>query len=564
MAKFAQLIAVMKRLAAGVCVSVFLAGVLVPCAASGTTFVLANPTQLQEASDAVVVGRVRAVRGVLADATRLQTHVTLSVERAIKGAAASELTVVEPGGQVGNQARWVHGVPAFTVGERVLLFLRRNARNELETTFLAMGKFSIVERDGTEMAVRNLGEARVLRAQDGRLQGESPVSETPLEELLQTLQAAAGNEVSEELQTPPPSSPSDGTRWQENFTFAGPPIARWFSADDGAPIAYRISTNSDAALGPDASVAAVDAALAAWSTTSCASLHLVDGGRAPAAKFGLCDGVTQISFDDPDDEIPDPIDCSGVLAVGGFCTDNSSIESFNGTIAYRISEGDVLVNNGFAACPFWTETNLAEVLTHEVGHTIGLGHSSEDPRETDPTLRDATMYYAAHFDGRGATLRSDDVAAVCALYPTGQSGIVTLRRFAIVSNPALPEPSDRLVVDGVLTMEAGHFNPYTDTLIIDVHAAGASAFRIAVPAGGWRMNATGSRLLYRGAIGTGMASILLSMHDPAQTRFSVRARGIDLSAARADPLVISVALGSANATEAVPPLRVTAGSRVFP
>src|SRR6185369_8400045 len=50
----------------------------------------------------------------------------------------------------------------------------------------------------------------------------------------------------------------------------------------------------------------------------------------------------------------------------------------------------------------------SEVLTHELGHAIGLAHS------TDPT---ATMYAYAHFDGRGASLTPDDVAGVTFIYP---------------------------------------------------------------------------------------------------------------------------------------------------
>src|SRR5262249_19143811 len=62
--------------------------------------------------------------------------------------------------------------------------------------------------------------------------------------------------------------------------------------------------------------------------------------------------------------------------------------------------------------------SLEEITTHELGHVIGLGHSSENQNEPDPSLRDATMYYLAHLDGRGASLRPDDIAGVSALYPT--------------------------------------------------------------------------------------------------------------------------------------------------
>src|SRR5262249_24421924 len=49
-------------------------------------------------------------------------------------------------------------------------------------------------------------------------------------------------------------------------------------------------------------------------------------------------------------------------------------------------------------------------------HTIGIGHSSEDDNAA-PELKDATMYYRAHFDDRGASLRADDLAAVRFIYP---------------------------------------------------------------------------------------------------------------------------------------------------
>src|SRR6266566_564910 len=63
----------------------------------------------------------------------------------------------------------------------------------------------------------------------------------------------------------------------------------------------------------------------------------------------------------------------------------------------------------------WTNVSGASIVL-ELGHTSGIGHSSEDDN-APPVLKDATMYYRAHFDGRGASVHADDIAAVRFVYP---------------------------------------------------------------------------------------------------------------------------------------------------
>jgi hypothetical protein len=167
------------------------------------------------------------------------------------------------------------------------------------------------------------------------------------------------------------------------------------------------------------------------------------------------------------------MNCGGILAIGGFCSTDSSTSTVNGTTFVRITEGDVTINDGFAGCTFWTATNLAEVLTHELGHTIGLAHSSENPSETNPVLKDATMYYLAHFDRRGTAIRSDDIAGVRALYPAApppaNQDAVRLRSFTIdggglVLNAIIRFPSDVV------------FQPTRDSMTIQLQGSGGTLY----------------------------------------------------------------------------------------
>jgi hypothetical protein len=86
-------------------------------------------------------------------------------------------------------------------------------------------------------------------------------------------------------------------------------------------------------------------------------------------------------------------------------------------------------------------TNFAEVLTHEVGHTIGLAHSSQNPNEPNPLLKQAIMYYMAHDNGRGATLNQWDTNVCNQIHPRNTPPYNYDRLLDGVSSPnPLPSP----------------------------------------------------------------------------------------------------------------------------
>jgi matrixin/thrombospondin type 3 repeat protein len=385
--------------------------------AGATTFVGMSERTLARSADAIVVGTIARLETVADRAGAISTLVTVDVEHVYKGHVAGALTLKQPGGRIGDRMLWIAGSPRFTQGQRQLLFVSAHRDGTARTTAFGLGQFSLTRHPHT-------GATMAERTIDDLVLGVRPVRRVPLARLLRTLRRAVAEDAGRAtapLVVEPEEMTAPGLEREtvEAFTLMDGPTGRWFEPDSGDPVVYQVDAGGDRALGAGASVGAVDQAFAAWTNVSGASIVLQRGGAASAAPLD-CDGASQIVFDDPFGDMPKPVSCSGVLALGGYCTSSQS-EVVNGVRFFRITEGNITFNNGFGSCPFWNATNLAEVATHELGHTIGIGHSSEDDN-APPDLKDATMYYRAHFDGRGASVHAEDIAAVRFIYPGPGAG----------------------------------------------------------------------------------------------------------------------------------------------
>lgn len=379
--------------------------------AFGTTIIDMADEDLTFASDVIVTGTVTDLHAARAADGGIHTYVTLALSDVLKGyLPLAAVTVRERGGRVDDDEQWLFGNPRYAVGESVVAFLSQDGDGFLRTTHMALGKFAIVRDPSTnaEVAIRPLDEDEVVvlgRAAQSRL----PDDRRPLQGFRAHLKDIVRRQPVRTMRRPLATAPDLGgarlTMPKGEFKLFN--NVRWFEPDDGQPVLYRIDAAGDQKIGANASRNAVLDALAAWTDVPTASIVMQDGGAVTGSPSAGCDGKNTIVFNDPSSSVSDPSGCSGILAVGGYCASGAS-RTVNGVVFHQIVEGDITVNNGWSACGFWNATNLAEVMTHELGHTIGLAHS------TDAT---ATMYAYAHFDGRGASLSPDDEAGVTFIYP---------------------------------------------------------------------------------------------------------------------------------------------------
>lgn len=163
----------------------------------------------------------------------------------------------------------------------------------------------------------------------------------------------------------------------------------------------------------------------AWTAVDCSDLALTVGETTVQETIGFNwhagsgDAINQnvVLFRDntPGDELDQWVHTLGALAITTVTFDSR---------AGRLVDADIEINDAsfsFTTCDLDEAScrvayDLENMLTHELGHVLGLDH----PPSGDPGAFEATMFAST---SEGAVdkrdLADDDIAGVCTIYPAG-------------------------------------------------------------------------------------------------------------------------------------------------
>ena len=198
-----------------------------------------------------------------------------------------------------------------------------------------------------------------------------------------------------------PLSPVNDSEESGSEEMPGPPIRSyaldgWKWPDSRIPVGYYINTsNLPAGVNGSDYISAVDNTFQAWEDIPTTTIRFFRIGFGSQFGTGAADGVTTVGFGTA---------VSGALAHATTYSDGVGVTEFDVVL------GDDRAS--WSANPSGPGGNQVDVWatnTHEVGHGLGLGHSSD----TDASMYSAIFVGSTH----QRDPNSDDIAGLEQLYP---------------------------------------------------------------------------------------------------------------------------------------------------
>jgi hypothetical protein len=369
---------------------------LLASAVSATVFQPTSDRQLTDRSDSVVVATVRdAASHVRADG-HVVTDYRFEIEETLKGSAAGTITVSEIGGRSGDRFTFISDSAVYTPGEHVLVFLKKRSDGTYFTTSMAMGKFSFTRNaSGDAVVTREVSE---LREDPARLANG----------FKRFVQGNTSDSYATTLAPIATSFHPIATAAASAYTLTGCGTPGCFpvrvqGGEAGGGLVFRSTGTLGAVDGPGG----IANAAAAWTSDPDSGLVLSYAGTTTSAAPDTEDGknVVYLGYTGADSGVCDgAMGCT--IGVGNFT------HTYKGETFIGISDADIIVRTGLTA------TQYAVLITHEIGHAIGLRHSDQGT----PTSSSAVMASSVN-PAFGSNLQAWDHEAVSFVYGNGPACI---------------------------------------------------------------------------------------------------------------------------------------------
>jgi Matrixin len=357
-----------------------------------------SPEQLTDFSAAVVSGRVSAIATAVDSSGGIYTYVSIDVSDVLKGDVPNGRVVLkQAGGIVGDLALDVSGQATFSVGQEVLVFAVVRPRDRtLYTTGLWQGKWAIEQdADGARVAVQR---------DDSIRNGSTEMARVELGALRAAIVARASRDAAQEIFYTVPDETPEGS--QLPFVYNS---TKWRIA----PAPFDIQSGGQPGL-PDGGLAALANSAAQWNAASNFKWQarsnagtLRCGNTQPPSRLQSYD--LMIVFNDPCDELDDF--SGGPIAAAFTFSTTASEETFNGVAFRRIIQTTIVTNDYPTAQQYVTNPNcFLQVMLHEMGHSLGIGHT------TDLTAVMAATVSFNQCSVAPRSLQPDDIAAARFIY----------------------------------------------------------------------------------------------------------------------------------------------------